>query len=207
MNKLIRFFLLASGFVLVGNLAMGDFYVIPTIKKMFAPVARTGQTDSYAVWDDGDLQKGVAWPNPRFTDNGNGTVTDNLTGLVWMQNASCGGTRTWSLAVAFCALLSDQGSCGLDDGSNPGDWRLPNLKELQSLIYYRCLNPAVPNTAGTGQWTAGDPFNSVQPSAYWSSSTYAGGMSTKWDVSFASGVVYANDQDDSYHAWCVRDPR
>ena len=36
-------------------------------------------------------KKGVAWPNPRFTDNGNGTVTDNLTGLIWLKNANCFG--------------------------------------------------------------------------------------------------------------------
>jgi hypothetical protein len=32
---------------------------------------------------------GVAWPNPRFTDNSDGTVTDNLTGLIWLKNANC----------------------------------------------------------------------------------------------------------------------
>ncbi len=44
---------------------------------------RTGQTDRHATGDDGDLEKGVAWPTPRFMDNGNGTITDNLTGLMW----------------------------------------------------------------------------------------------------------------------------
>ncbi|MCW9078616.1 MAG: hypothetical protein OQK74_05525, partial [Gammaproteobacteria bacterium] len=44
-----------------------------------APVAKTGQTSSWAPGDDGDLEKGVAWPSPRFTDNLDGTVTDNLT--------------------------------------------------------------------------------------------------------------------------------
>ncbi|MBF0552391.1 MAG: hypothetical protein HQK60_17905, partial [Deltaproteobacteria bacterium] len=38
---------------------------------------KTGQTTAYNWTDDGDLQKGVAWPSPRFTDNGNGTITDN----------------------------------------------------------------------------------------------------------------------------------
>ena len=41
-----------------------------------APVEKSGQTTSYATGDDGDLEKGVAWPSPRFTDNGDGTVTD-----------------------------------------------------------------------------------------------------------------------------------
>ena len=58
-----------------------------------APVPKSGQTSSNATGDDGDLQRGVAWPDPRFTDNGDGTVTDNLTGLIWLKNANCFGTR------------------------------------------------------------------------------------------------------------------
>ncbi|MGB8579455.1 MAG: hypothetical protein WCD47_01425 [Candidatus Sulfotelmatobacter sp.] len=50
-------------------------------------LASTGQTVSYASGDDGALKKGVAWPGPRFADNQDGTVMDNLTGLVWMQDA------------------------------------------------------------------------------------------------------------------------
>lgn len=39
--------------------------------------------------EDASINKGVDWPNPRFTDNRNGTITDNLTGLIWLQNANC----------------------------------------------------------------------------------------------------------------------
>ena len=46
---------------------------------------KTGQKTSYATGDDGALRKGVSWASPRFTDNGDGTVTDNLTGLVWLK--------------------------------------------------------------------------------------------------------------------------
>ncbi|MGC9023085.1 MAG: hypothetical protein ACP5J5_08205, partial [Dissulfurimicrobium sp.] len=49
---------------------------------------RTGQTQSYGARDDGALQMGATLPTPRFTDNGNGTVTDNLTGLIWLKNAN-----------------------------------------------------------------------------------------------------------------------
>ena len=56
--------------------------------KTEALVPQTGQTDYYAAGDDGALQKGVPWPTPRFTDNGNGTVTDNLTHLIWLKNAN-----------------------------------------------------------------------------------------------------------------------
>ena len=147
-----------------------DFYVIPTKKKNYAPVEKTGQTTSYRTHDDGDLQEGVAWPTPRFTDNNNGTVTDNLTGLIWLKNANCpNSTKTWNNAVDYAAALydgctdcgGDNNDCGLSDGSVAGGWRLPNVKELQSLIHYGVYNPALPNTPGTGQWSESDPFTNV----------------------------------------------
>jgi hypothetical protein len=66
-----------------------------------APVPRTGQTTSYAASDDGALQRGVVLPTPRFTDNSNGMITDNLTGLIWLKNANCpnanaAGTSKWN---------------------------------------------------------------------------------------------------------------
>jgi hypothetical protein len=74
------------------------------------PCAGTGQ--------DGDLQMGVPWPSPRFHDNGNGTVTDNLTGLMWTKNANLpGSTMTWYQAVDYCNSLTQGGYT---------DWRLPN---------------------------------------------------------------------------------
>ena len=100
-----------------------------------APVAKTGQTTLSATGDDGDLEKGVAWPSPRFTDNGNGTVTDNLTGLIWLKNANADGVKTWANALSYCNSLAS-GLAGLSDGSVAGDWRLPNVKELHSLIDY-----------------------------------------------------------------------
>ena len=84
-------------------------------------VPKTGQTASYATGDDGDFEKGVAWPNPRFTDNGNGTVTDSLTNLIWLKNANCFETRMWAQALTDCNGLAS-GSCGLTDGSSAGDF-------------------------------------------------------------------------------------
>jgi hypothetical protein len=105
-----------------------------------AAVPKTGQTTSYRTGDDGNLQKGVASPVPRFTDHGNGTVTDNLTGLMWVQapHAVTGnlGTKSWINAIDFCKALSYAGY---------SDWRLPHLRELQSLIdYQRFLPPLDP---------------------------------------------------------------
>jgi len=55
-----------------------------------AAVSETGQTASYYSGDDGEIQAGVAWPSPRFTDHGD-TVTDELTGLIWLKDTNCYG--------------------------------------------------------------------------------------------------------------------
>jgi hypothetical protein len=64
-----------------------------------AQVAQTGQSTSFAEGDDGDIQAGVSFPTPRFKDNKNGTVTDKLTGLIWLKDASC-LLGTWANALA-----------------------------------------------------------------------------------------------------------
>jgi hypothetical protein len=193
--------------------------------KAIATTEKTGQTTSFRAGDDGDLQRGLAWPIPRFTDNDDGTVTDNLTGLVWMKDAYCFDStpysttlsqpnivigppnRTWIQALGECSGLA-AGRCGLTDGSQAGDWRLPNILELQSLIHYGVHSFAIPNTAGTGKWSEGDPFISVQWNRYWSSTTYAdvGAGAGAWTVKFSDGEADAiYKSDDTVDVWCVRD--
>ena len=192
-----------AGWSTVG--AEDDFYVIPVIKTVikgnYAPVPKTGQTLTYAPGDDGALQKGVAWPTPRFTDNNNnGTVTDNLTGLIWMKNAKAfGGKKNWAEALSAAATLAN-GIGGLTDGSQPGDWRLPNLRELQSLLDYGRFHPPLPENY---------PFAEVQMYFYWTSTTYAGDNTMAYDVAIgydghAEGFDKANPDD---YVWCVRGGR
>ena len=180
-----------------------DFGRTDCPSSVAAPVERTGQTTSYATGDDGDLEKGVPWPNPRFTDNGDGTVTDNLTGLIWLKNASCFGLRPWAQALSDCNALAD-GSCGLTDGSVAGDWRLSNIKELQSLIHYGVYNSALPDTAGTGKWTEGDPFSGVQSNYYWSATTSALYTGNAWYVYLHNGGVFNSLKVYSFYVWPVR---
>lgn len=163
---------------------------------MPAPVAKTGQTTTYATGDDGDLEKGVPWPVPRFTDNGNWTVTDNLTGLIWMKDADCSGVSDWYGALELCNSISAP-DCGLTDGSEVGDWRLPNVKELHSLVDYGNYYLALPS---------GHPFVDVQLTAYWSSSTHADDTDYAWRVFFGYGIVRDISKGGTYNAWCVRDP-
>jgi len=159
-----------------------------------APVAKTGQTERYDDGDDGDLEKGVAWPNPRFTDNSDGTVTDHLTALIWLKNANCFGPKTWATALNDANWL-DSGECGLSDGSEEDDWRLPNLRELHSLIDYGHSYPTLPS---------GHPFSGVQSDGYWSGTTPAGSTSNAWYVYLGDGSVYNFDKTDTHYVWPVR---
>ena len=180
-----------------------DGYSNPCLPNGPAPVPQTGQTTSYRTGDDGDLEKGVIWPYPRFTDNLDGTITDNLTGLIWLKNANCFGTRTWNLALSDSNGL-ENGECELTDGSSPGDWRLPNKKELLSLLDDGYFGPALSNTAGTGHWSQGDPFNNVQSTYYWTSTTYAGNSIPAWDIDLGTGYVLSEGKNTFHYLWPVR---
>ena len=180
--------------------AEDNFYVVPAMKGNYAPVPKTGQTATTTAGDDGALRKGVAWPTPRFTNNNNGTVTDNLTGLIWTQNANIFvDKQTWANALTLAATVAN-GIGGLQDGSNPGDWRLPNIRELQSLVDYGRYNPALPENA---------PFTGVQAYFYWSSTTDASNTDNAWEVDIGGdgwADTFAKAIVDDY-VWCVRGGR
>ena len=162
-----------------------------------APVAKTGQTTSYGAGDDGNLKKGMSWPDPRFVDNGNGTIADKLTGLVWLKNANCFGMKTWDQALLDCNGLAT-GSCNLTDGSVPGDWRLPNIDELLSLIDRSHITPALPS---------GHPFTSVQAAYYWSSTTSVFDPDFAWYVWFDDGFSDFDPKAGGSYVWPVRGGR
>jgi len=143
---------------------------------------------------DGEYQLG-ATASPRFTDNTDGTVTDNISGLVWLKNANCYGTQNWTTSLNSANTLAS-GSCGLTDSSAAGDWRLPNVRELASLVDYQ-TNPAP--TLPTGH-----PFTGVVSSRYWSSTSYVLSPSLAWYVDFGLGNFSANDKTNGRYVWPVR---
>ena len=188
-----------------------------------AGVAKTGQTTCYnagggttdclnsgswpgqdAYWESQGV--GVSWPSPRFKDNADGTVTDNMTGLIWLQNANCFGAKSWTVALSDCnTLVGNNTQCDLNDGSIAGDWRLPNVKELQSLIAFAYDEPALSNAAGTAKWTTDeDAFSDVQLNIYWSSTTYAHSKSNAWYVDLDYGIADDVSKGNGGFVWPVR---
>ncbi len=174
---------------------------------------KTGQVISHDTntiqRDDGALQMGVAWPSPRFIDNADGTVTDNLTALMWLQDANCiktnyagfdadgtagDGAVTWQHALDFVAGINagTYANCG---GGLTG-WRLPNRKELRSLTNYGQTNISA--------WLNTQGFNNVQTNVYWSSSTYAANTAHAWYVSMINTIVNANNKALDFYMWPVR---
>ena len=121
----------------------------------------------------------------RFVDCGNGTVTDTVTGLIWIKNADCYQQSADFVRAYNLANTLQSGMCGLTDGSTPGTWRVPTATDwglappasgsgvARKAGATNCTMPALPNTQGTGcfgtdtiPWATG-----VQNAQYWSSSS------------------------------------
>ena len=175
----------------------------------FAAVPKTGQTISYTAEDDGwnSTNVGVAWPNPRFAavaTEGAETnqIRDNLTGLIWARNADfAGGAKTWQAALDYIAATNASGT--LYGGTN--DWRLPNVRELDSLIAFQYVNPCLSDGTGTNKWTdALGPFTGVQWDGYWSSTTVATDEGSAWYVYLNVGDVWRDSKGNGHYVWPVR---
>ena len=166
-----------------------------------APVARTGQTECYDIegftincsgtGQDGEHQKGVKSQVPRFVDNKDGTVMDTLTGLMWTKDAQqIEGIWNWSAAL---------GKCYHQDFAGYSDWRLPNVRELTSLIDYAETRPSIEET---------HPFKNVK-NRYWTSTTNGMPYYTDeaWQVTFSVGDFDTWWKNHLLYAWCVRGGR
>jgi len=189
----------ASDALLLLNKAV-DQPVPDLICPLSAGLAVTGQTTCYDATEgvvidcagtgqDGELQRGAA---RSFTDNGDGTITDNVTGLMWEKLSDDGSIHdgdnlyTWTDAVTTKVATLNATSFG-----GYTDWRLPNRVELGSLVNAATTRPATYSVFNTGCVASCTVLtcNCTLRSRYWSSTTFAEGPQYAWSVTFEPGNV------------------
>ena len=141
----------------------------------------------------------------RYSDCGNGTVTDTATGLIWLKKVDCFSTSNWDDAKKAAAGLKS-GDCGLTDGSAPGEWRLPTSKEWEDTMAkakdLKCSGPVLTNDAGTACLTAGpSSFGDVEADYYWSS-TMEGATVAFGDIDH--GNILKGNSINMLRMWPVR---
>ena len=167
-------------------------------------VQATGQTE---CWDangdpidcagtgqDGEYQAGVSMDS-RFTDNGDGTATDKLTGRIWLQDVNCIGLTNWTDALSDASTLAD-GACGLTDGSLPGEWRLPNVREIVSVVDFNQWRIGPP---------AGHPFPPLKSFPGYRTSTNSGRFPDQaWVLIPGGGQVKILPKANVFDVWPVR---
>ena len=147
----------------------------------------------------------------RFTDCGNGTVADGVTGLVYLKDASCLGFAEWVPAVEAVDGLG-HGQCSLADGSRPGDWRMPTKEEWEDLIRPICgTNPKIVgngNTAGVPDCYSGKPWaTNLVSDSYWTSTTNEDDTDNAWRARLVDADLQARLKGQLNYIWAVRDRR
>ena len=158
----------------------------------------TGQTVHYstAAGDDSDYQP--ASVQPKYTVYNGGVETssytvDNVTGLMWVTNPNdlsggqyvSSGTYTWENALTQCESLGY---------ATYTDWRLPNNKEIQSIVDYSRQSPSINTTY----------FLNTQSTFYWSSTTYMPITANAWAMYFIDGNMNNTGKTGNYYVRCVR---
>lgn len=165
----------AAGFLQTGQLSCFDENGVPV------SCAGSGQ--------DGEYQKGVPWPDPRFSLQGQ-VVQDLLTGLCWTADANPAEfPLTWQEAFDFIRSMNTGGAFGHDD------WRLPERNELRSLISYEARRPALP---------AGHPFRNVYLGWYWTSTGAAINRGYAWYVHLDGARMFYGGKQQYSMLWPVR---
>jgi len=138
---------------------------------------------------DGEYRHGAPWPCPRFEVEDE-TVRDLLTNLVWARNANpLEYPVTWQDALDQVSLWNQEGFLGFDD------WRLPNRKELRSLMSYQTKKPSLPS---------GHPFTNVFLNWYWTSTSVAINPAYAWYIHLEGARMFYGRKDQYYLFWPVR---
>jgi hypothetical protein len=165
-------------------------------------VAETKE-DSSCYPADGD-----AFRNDLFVPCGNGTMLDTSSGLIWLRDASCDELElSWWNAQELAANLSD-GQCGLSDGSQPGDWRLPTSEEFYQILRSSCDSPRIVGRAGACYTDAfSDWALDVKSDYYWTSTGSSGIPEMAVAAELQSGYRTAIAKTNTFWVWPVRSVR
>lgn len=166
--------------------------------SVLSPLA-TGQMNCYdangdriqcvETGQDGEYTNGINWPDPRFTSR-NEIACDHLTGLFWTLNANLSVfPLNWQEAFDFIDDMNQRSTYGYSD------WRLPNRRELRSLMSYQTRLPALPE---------GHPFIDVFSGWYWSATTAVINPKYAWYVHMEGARMFYGGKDQSYLVWPVR---
>ena len=194
--------------IFLSDFGRGFMGIRPCDPCRYIDIPKTGQPnicsynsgtviDCTGTGQDGEYQRGFAWPDPRFIDHGDETVTDKFTGLMWTKDANLpGGSKNWQEALDYVnGMNAGSGTYGYTD------WRLPNLRELHSLIDYGEHEPAL---------TSEHPFINVKPEGityFWSSTTFGheSFRDQAWRVCLTFGAVNIDPKTTTWYVWPVRD--
>jgi hypothetical protein len=121
---------------------------------------------------------------PHFTENSDGTISDNFTGLIWQKIQST-SQYTWEEALAYAKSLSLAGKT---------DWRVPNVKEVQSLNDAKLFRPSFNKSF----------FPNISSGNFWSSTSHVNGSTKAWDINVEYGIVSYNEKTTKEYVLCVR---
>jgi hypothetical protein len=193
----------SSGNYIFTSILKGDYTVKPfETGYIFSPANNSVTVSDNNVTGVDFTANNTCDSVDRFLDNGDGTVTDCRTGLVWLKDANCYGLQNWDNALSSAAGLND-GECGLTDGSIEGDWHLASKEELQRI-----------GTDPPTTWDLGYPpvtwvkayahlDNEWGDTLYWSSTETSTNIA--WGLHMLSGAsIFTSKDDNDFYVWPVR---
>ncbi|MFT4571412.1 MAG: hypothetical protein ACI91F_002303 [Candidatus Binatia bacterium] len=195
----------------------------------------TGQTSSYGTGSDGYVQAGAPF---LLTDNSDGTITDQNTGLMWEKKKASGAglhhvdeSFTWcedsapvdgtcdnglgfdeTVVSVFLATLNDVAGAGANCFAGHCDWRLPNYKELVTILHLDCAVPTISEefhhtlscNAGCFNVTL-STCSCTSPRSYWTSTVNFSAIGGEaWMVDFMNGEIFSQGITAGHRARAVR---
>ncbi len=182
-TKLTKLFIVNAAVCLMFNC------LVPTICRGMLNLPDTGQINDYTVTVGEDSDYSIN--EPSYTDNGNGTISDNITGLMWQQTD--GGEMTWENALSYAESLTL---------ASYDDWRLPTSHELFSIVNHQTSNPAL----DTAYFTDSDA------EYWWTSNQKVDEADRVWVINAGGGIgPHPKNETISaggakrFHVLCVRD--